>query len=783
MSKHEPADNHTNPYPHHPPAPRVHGRAAVSPLFPSPSGGLPQLPPHHQQHVPLASQQQPHRRRHDDDKTDDAMVPVAKRARQSKATNKPPGETGSNIPEKRLARYRTVASQQTQDRIARAIHQRMFLIEKQVKSPLHQTFAVLGSTGNIYTVSIEFVPACTCPDFLKGNLCKHILSVCLPLKSGFCSLSWSRFVYLKCLRVPATSPHVFQKALLTSELQEIFETASQADPTAVANARVVTHYRAALASGASADTLDLGGVQQKSLDAADCPICFEALDDGRPVVWCKEQCGNNIHSELHNQTSTSQVFPPEKVIAMADDCDEYGDDADFEHEASAVEIMLDQTVADKSVDDLPCKATSAILITESAVRQRNNSDVPTAVPRQLHDSHDIASTATCPDCDKGVVAPPLLLVVCNSYDDATIRKHCRRREDPIPTPPPCPDETAIASNVRGDNDAICIAAKIAAKRVSDWNARVKKVQMKAEADDALKRQLKREWRRSVMTEPPKNRHDRLAQTKVKMRQLQDRAKAQVTMAMDLRWYKRKASLGLTTHALDESGDVTQRAQAILTQKHRHDQSSKRSHDTTRKHVHNQLQRIAADAKASRERSCQYVHHVKGSYWLKRPLNKAREAAARKWHGQANAMQAATGLTTETVVHDSPECPDTDYINSQHAGNDVAEDVIDASDTALGTSSLEKPSPAPVDSQLEGAKSECDVTHRDLNGADFAPVLDTSAEPVREVELDPQICALTTKLRDDTISPQPSSSPAAMLDDSLKLHVVRSADVVEYVYSP
>ncbi|ETV75632.1 hypothetical protein, variant 1 [Aphanomyces astaci] len=289
MSKHEPADNHTNPYPHHPPAPRLHGRAAVSPLFPSPSGGLPQLPPHHQQHVPLASQQQPHRRRHDDDKTDDAMVPVAKRARQSKATKKPPGETGSNIPEKRLARYRTVASQQTQDRIARAIHQRMFLIEKQVKSPLHQTFAVLGSTGNIYTVSIEFVPACTCPDFLKGNLCKHIL-----------------FVYLKCLRVPATSPHVFQKALLTSELQEIFETASQADPTAVANARVVTHYRAALASGASPGTPDLGGVQQKSLEAADCPICFEALDDGRPVVWCKEQCGNNIHSECFGQWEKSR---------------------------------------------------------------------------------------------------------------------------------------------------------------------------------------------------------------------------------------------------------------------------------------------------------------------------------------------------------------------------------------------------------------------------------------------------------------------------------------------
>ena len=34
-----------------------------------------------------------------------------------------------------------------------------------------------GSTGNLYTVKISLQPACTCPDSMKGNQCKHIIYV------------------------------------------------------------------------------------------------------------------------------------------------------------------------------------------------------------------------------------------------------------------------------------------------------------------------------------------------------------------------------------------------------------------------------------------------------------------------------------------------------------------------------------------------------------------------------------------------------------------------------
>lgn len=59
---------------------------------------------------------------------------------------------------------------------------------------LQETFDVLGSTGNVYTVTISHIPKCTCPDASKGNHCKHII-----------------FVFLKILSVPDTSSYYYQK--------------------------------------------------------------------------------------------------------------------------------------------------------------------------------------------------------------------------------------------------------------------------------------------------------------------------------------------------------------------------------------------------------------------------------------------------------------------------------------------------------------------------------------------------------------------------------------------
>jgi len=83
-------------------------------------------------------------------------------------------------------------------RISRAVNQRMYLIEMKDTSSsdtaLVYTFSLLGSTGNLYEVIISNVPSCTCPDFLKGNVCKHIIFVYVKVDCTFVISSGSIFV-------------------------------------------------------------------------------------------------------------------------------------------------------------------------------------------------------------------------------------------------------------------------------------------------------------------------------------------------------------------------------------------------------------------------------------------------------------------------------------------------------------------------------------------------------------------------------------------------------------
>lgn len=62
---------------------------------------------------------------------------------------------------------------------------------------LKEAFTVLGSTGNVYTVTIDKLPGCNCPDASKGNHCKHLI-----------------FVFLKCLAVKEESGLHYQKCVL-----------------------------------------------------------------------------------------------------------------------------------------------------------------------------------------------------------------------------------------------------------------------------------------------------------------------------------------------------------------------------------------------------------------------------------------------------------------------------------------------------------------------------------------------------------------------------------------
>lgn len=78
--------------------------------------------------------------------------------------------------------------------------------------------------------------------------------------------------------------HVYQLALLSSELREIFAAAPPIDSKDALDA--------AKDPSASADD------RRKPVEG-DCPICFDGLDASRneQVVWCRAACGQNIHRD------------------------------------------------------------------------------------------------------------------------------------------------------------------------------------------------------------------------------------------------------------------------------------------------------------------------------------------------------------------------------------------------------------------------------------------------------------------------------------------------------
>ncbi|KAK0194810.1 hypothetical protein F5146DRAFT_923008 [Armillaria mellea] len=202
----------------------------------------------------------------------------------AKAKAKTPREPKPK-PEKRGAIFKKKCPQNILDRLDRVIEQRFFMIDRERDSDeLKETFKVLGSTGNVYTVVIDHTPHCDCPDASKGNHCKHII-----------------FVFIKVLQVPHESSHWYQKALLMTELQDVFAHA----PNAVANERLrQAHLQATGKAPASGSTK--ASNRRMPTEEDDCPICYDKMhtEPENRLTWC-EVCGNALHRVCFAQWRTT----------------------------------------------------------------------------------------------------------------------------------------------------------------------------------------------------------------------------------------------------------------------------------------------------------------------------------------------------------------------------------------------------------------------------------------------------------------------------------------------
>eukprot|EP00884_Botryococcus_braunii_P021169 jgi/Botrbrau1/7736/Bobra.0159s0166.1 len=203
----------------------------------------------------------------------------------------------------RSVRYRTAPTNAVRDRMARALPgsgHRMFLLDRKTvvacstspSGPVEE-FAVLGATGNVYTVTIGCHPQCTCPDYARhpeARPCKHIA-----------------YVLIRVLRLPINQPEVWQKVLLPAEAEMVLsgQLSERAEENVLADRSVRDAYRKAV------QPTDLSSPEsiQRHVEG-DCPICYdemhsEATAKEEEVVFCTS-CGNNVHVECFRRWVTSK---------------------------------------------------------------------------------------------------------------------------------------------------------------------------------------------------------------------------------------------------------------------------------------------------------------------------------------------------------------------------------------------------------------------------------------------------------------------------------------------
>ncbi|KAI7880320.1 hypothetical protein K492DRAFT_177999 [Lichtheimia hyalospora FSU 10163] len=169
-----------------------------------------------------------------------------------------------------------------QSRLQRALTQRMFVFKREQKDQYHTDFQVLGSTGNLYTVTIANHMSCSCFDYVTRQLhCKHLL-----------------LVLARVFNLTGESPAYVTLSLTDEELHDMFMTCTPA-PGVMVDERIKAIIERKMNGVPEQDRSN-----RKPLDGADCPICYEALTDAQSntIDYCKT-CGNNVHKGCFTQWS------------------------------------------------------------------------------------------------------------------------------------------------------------------------------------------------------------------------------------------------------------------------------------------------------------------------------------------------------------------------------------------------------------------------------------------------------------------------------------------------
>jgi hypothetical protein len=160
--------------------------------------------------------------------------------------------------------------------------QKLFLIENiSANKEFEKKFRIMGSTGNVYNVTIKDIPECTCPDFrMRGSRCKHIY-----------------FVLIKLMKTDNQDEEVYEE----KDLKIMFDNIPNISENLIVNDQLRGLYKKILKEEVlteeereSAKEFNLIS-GKKLVENEMCPVCLEDLNDGTELDYCKFSCGKSIH--------------------------------------------------------------------------------------------------------------------------------------------------------------------------------------------------------------------------------------------------------------------------------------------------------------------------------------------------------------------------------------------------------------------------------------------------------------------------------------------------------
>lgn len=154
----------------------------------------------------------------------------------------------------------------------RGKNQKLYLIES-IESTLQfkKEYMVMGSTGNVYKVTISSMPTCTCPDNqLRHRRCKHIYFILIRIMNVSKNEDKNKFSKRDLMKMFKSIPEVTRCLIINDKLKEIY------------NKKINKNENVF--------------VGKKSVDDL-CPICLDDLMNGDELDYCKYSCGKAIHKE------------------------------------------------------------------------------------------------------------------------------------------------------------------------------------------------------------------------------------------------------------------------------------------------------------------------------------------------------------------------------------------------------------------------------------------------------------------------------------------------------